>query len=109
MKIFIMISLVFAVCIACAVEGWKKGIRGFALEDGTVKTKASSAEIGALAFVLCGIFSAGVLSSLEVLHFFTWLSYAVALFGLQYIIDVGFVKVIAKSFIESCYEKLRKN
>lgn len=109
MKIFIVISVVFAVCIACCIEAWKKGIRGIALADGSVKTKASSEEIGAIAFIICAIFSAGYLSTIDCLTFFTWLPYSFALYGVQFIVDVGFVKQALRSIFEKLYENMGKN
>lgn len=109
MKIFIVISVIFAVCIACTVEAWKKGIRGTALADGSVKTRASSEEIGVFAFVICAIFSAGYLSTIECLNFFSWLAYASALYGVQFIVDVGFVKMALREVFEKLYENIGKN
>ena len=109
MKIFVIISVIFAVCIACTVEAWKKGIRGVALADGSVKTKASPEEIGVFAFVICTIFSAGYLSTIECLNFFTWLAFSSALYGVQFIVDVGFVKTALRSIFEKLYENIGKN
>lgn len=109
MKIFIVISVAFAVCIACCVEAWKKGIRGIALADGQVKTKASSEEIGVFAFVICAIFSAGYLSTIDYFSFFPWLAYSSALFGGQYLVDVGFVKLALREVFEKLYENIGKN
>ncbi len=109
MKIFVIISIVFAVCIACCVEGWKKGVRGIALEDGTVKTKASPEEVSAVAFLICTFFSAGYLSTIDYLSFFTWLPYSFALYGVQFLVDVGFVKIALREVFERLYENIGKN
>lgn len=109
MKIFVIVSIIFAVCIACCVEGWKKGVRGIALEDGSVKTKASPEEVSAVAFLICTFFSAGLLSSMGKLTFFTWLPYSFALYGVQFMVDVGFVKIALRSVFERLYENMGKN
>lgn len=109
MKIFVIISVIFAVCIACTVEAWKKGIRGVALADGSVKTKASPEEIGVFAFVICAIFSAGYLSTIDYFSFFPWLAYSSALFGAQFVVDVGLVKSLLRGAFEKLYENIGKN
>ena len=92
--------------VAVFVEFYKKDVRGYTAEDGTVKTKASKVEIILFAY-LFSLLLAIPMYCIASFNLGRWLifPYSLIIFAFQWILDEQFVKKCIKAIIEKATAK----
>ena len=94
-----MVTYVFTVIIlACAIEFYKKGIRGVNSLDG-VKTKAGKWELYAVAFVLSCLASLLFYKVEGLSNIWAYFLSAPSMYFLQYFIDMKVVKNLVNTVV----------
>ncbi len=100
MKVTDYILYFFSIVItACAVEFYKKGIRGITI-DNTRKTKAKSWEVYIVASLLSMIVSVLYCYAINHVRFAFMALATLGVYFLQYLIDTKIIKKALNSFIE---------
>lgn len=99
---------VFVLCIvvvSCAMEFYKKVLRGTSTEDGT-KTKANKCEVITVAFILSLL--AGLLFyKIESLsNIWTYFLIVPSIYFLQYLLDMKVIKSILNAVVKNTADKL---
>ncbi len=98
-NLFLLACVILSVSVL--VEFYKKDVRGYKAEDGSVKTKAGKFEVTSIAYGLSLIFAFPVYSVAN-FNLGLWLViiYSFIIFAFQWILDESFVKQTIKSIVE---------
>lgn len=97
-KVTIFIGCITSV--ACVVEWYKKGLRGYSTEEGT-KTRASVIEVSVFAFVVSLLMALSFCTFVSVLSPLCVAGVTVSIFGLQYFVDLTVVKTVVNAVIKN--------
>lgn len=85
--------------VACVVEWYKKGLRGYNTEEGT-KTRASVIEVSVFAFAVSLLMALSFCTFVSVLVPLCVAGVTVSIFGLQYFVDLTVVKTAVNAVIK---------
>ena len=87
------------ISVACVVEWYKKGLRGYNTEEG-IKTRASVIEVSAFAFSVSILMALSFCTFVSVLSPLCVAGVTVSIFGLQYFVDLTVVKTVVNAVIK---------
>ena len=92
MKIFVLCTII----VACAVEFYKKTIRGIATDEG-IKTIANKWEIIIIAFILSALMGLLYYKVENLSNIYAYFLVVVSIYFLQYFLDMKLIKSVVKS------------
>ena len=101
--IYILVGCI--IITACAVEFYKKCVRGEHDENG-IHTKAKSIEIYAVALVLSFLSSFLFYNISNSVGLYRYVFYTVLIYFLQYLVDMTLIKTLLNSFISKLKDRL---
>lgn len=92
MEIFVLCIII----VACAVEFYKKTIRGIVTDEG-IKTKANKWEIIIIAFILSALMGLLYYKVKNLSNIYAYFLVVVSIYFLQYFLDMKLIKSVVKS------------
>ena len=101
MEIFILCIVV----VACAIEFYKKTIRGIATKDG-IKTKASKWELIIIAIILSALAGFLFYKIEELTNIWIYFLITPSIYFLQYLLDMKVIKNFINTIIKNTTNKL---